>query len=168
MHRGSNIFGFGQISRALIYLVTCAIFMAVLVSPATAQKDKKKKKDAASSDASPVIPMSEEQQIDYLISTMLGAWQIGDIDKLHQTYADDVMIVSGTWAPPVISWSNYLPLYQQQHARTQHVRLDRSNTYIKVEGNFGWACFQWDFRSEERRVGKECRSRWSPYHYKIS
>src|ERR1035438_6838443 len=22
----------------------------------------------------------------------------------------------------------------------------------------------WAFRSEERRVGKECRSRWSPYH----
>src|SRR3712207_8135466 len=22
----------------------------------------------------------------------------------------------------------------------------------------------YDFRSEERRVGKECRSRWSPYH----
>ena len=22
----------------------------------------------------------------------------------------------------------------------------------------------WDHRSEERRVGKECRSRWSPYH----
>ena len=29
------------------------------------------------------------------------------------------------------------------------------------------ACFQKDAgrsRSEERRVGKECRSRWSPYH----
>src|SRR6266511_1295491 len=23
-----------------------------------------------------------------------------------------------------------------------------------------------DYRSEERRVGKECRSRWSPYHQK--
>ena len=23
---------------------------------------------------------------------------------------------------------------------------------------------QYTFRSEERRVGKECRSRWSPYH----
>ena len=23
-------------------------------------------------------------------------------------------------------------------------------------------------RSEERRVGQECRSRWSPYHYKMS
>ena len=22
----------------------------------------------------------------------------------------------------------------------------------------------WQTRSEERRVGKECRSRWSPYH----
>jgi len=22
----------------------------------------------------------------------------------------------------------------------------------------------WGWRSEERRVGKECRSRWSPYH----
>ena len=29
------------------------------------------------------------------------------------------------------------------------------------------ACFKesfWQPRSEERRVGKECRSRWSPYH----
>ena len=26
-------------------------------------------------------------------------------------------------------------------------------------------CYAWNFaRSEERRVGKECRSRWSPYH----
>src|SRR3989440_8214132 len=24
--------------------------------------------------------------------------------------------------------------------------------------------FNWSHRSEERRVGKECRSRWSPYH----
>ena len=25
-------------------------------------------------------------------------------------------------------------------------------------------CFKGEDRSEERRVGKECRSRWSPYH----
>src|SRR2546429_7328986 len=30
---------------------------------------------------------------------------------------------------------------------------------ITARGRFG-------NRSEERRVGKECRSRWSPYHYK--
>src|SRR3712207_9176693 len=28
--------------------------------------------------------------------------------------------------------------------------------------NLVWVVF--DLRSEERRVGKECRSRWSPYH----
>src|SRR2546426_11489425 len=28
----------------------------------------------------------------------------------------------------------------------------------------GWWAEGYDGRSEERRVGKECRSRWSPYH----
>ena len=28
----------------------------------------------------------------------------------------------------------------------------------------GVRCPERIFRSEERRVGKECRSRWSPYH----
>src|SRR5437868_15220849 len=28
------------------------------------------------------------------------------------------------------------------------------------------ACDYCDYRSEERRVGKECRSRWPPYHSK--
>src|SRR5256886_11640399 len=27
-----------------------------------------------------------------------------------------------------------------------------------------WELGRREFRSEERRVGKECRSRWSPYH----
>ena len=31
--------------------------------------------------------------------------------------------------------------------------------------DFGWLFYnQLSLRSEERRVGKECRSRWSPYH----
>jgi len=25
------------------------------------------------------------------------------------------------------------------------VRMDRSNTFIKVSGMAGWACYQWDF-----------------------
>ena len=29
---------------------------------------------------------------------------------------------------------------------------------------YGGLANTWDYRSEERRVGKECRSRWSPYH----
>ena len=39
-----------------------------------------------------------------------------------------------------------------------------------MESNFEWITANGDIgirffhRSEERRVGKECRSRWSPYH----
>ena len=32
--------------------------------------------------------------------------------------------------------------------------------YLNIEGKFSLE----NLRSEERRVGKECRSRWSPYH----
>ena len=33
-----------------------------------------------------------------------------------------------------------------------------------IEDDLTWLGLDWDARSEERRVGKECRSRWSPYH----
>ena len=35
-------------------------------------------------------------------------------------------------------------------------KLDREQSYVFIANHQG--------RSEERRVGKECRSRWSPYH----
>ena len=36
--------------------------------------------------------------------------------------------------------------------------------YAKKEKSGKDAYDKGDLRSEERRVGKECRSRWSPYH----
>ena len=36
------------------------------------------------------------------------------------------------------------------------------NDYGLDTGKLAMFCAVW--RSEERRVGKECRSRWSPYH----
>jgi ketosteroid isomerase-like protein len=132
--------------RALFTLAICLVVFLSIASPAAAQKDKKKKKDAnASEDGHIKLPMPDEQQIDYAISEMLGAWQLGDVDRLHKSYGDDAVFVSGVWAPPIFGWSNYLPLYQQQHARTQQVRLDRINTFIKVSGAVAWACYQWDF-----------------------
>ena len=42
------------------------------------------------------------------------------------------------------------------------------NRRMRGRGLTGDARISWpelmQFRSEERRVGKECRSRWSPYH----
>ena len=51
--------------------------------------------------------------------------------------------------------TTYAPLPNKFEAGTQNVEgvvgLDAAIDYIQN-------------RSEERRVGKECRSRWSPYH----
>lgn len=130
-------------------IVACLLAITFLfagISSVAAQKDKKKDKGKA--DSKTAVALTDEQQIDYMLSVMLGAWQVGDVEKLHSTYADDVSMVSGAWAPPVIGWANYLAIYQQQKAQMQRVRLDRSNTYIKVNGSTGWACYQWDFSAD--------------------
>jgi ketosteroid isomerase-like protein len=129
----------------VMLLIAVALFLASASPAAAQQKDKKKKKDAPADTSGPIIPMTDEQQIDYMISEMLGAWQLGDIERLHRAYADDVVVVSGAYAPPVIGWNSYLASYQQQKTRMQQVRMDRTNTYIKVDGNVAWACYQWDF-----------------------
>ena len=46
-------------------------------------------------------------------------------------------------------------------ARAAVDRFGRIDVLVNNAGNFFAGYFE---RSEERRVGKECRSRWSPYH----
>ena len=41
-------------------------------------------------------------------------------------------------------------------AQISHIERDKSHTSREL--------LEYLARSEERRVGKECRSRWSPYH----
>lgn len=136
-----------RITFTKLFTLAAALFLLAAIAPAQ-NKDKKKKKDQPvinNDSANPVVPMSDQQQIDYMISEWLGAWQVGDIDKLHKDTSDDISVVSGVWTPPIFGWQSYLAVYQQQRARMQQIRLDRYNTYIKTEGNVGWACYQWDF-----------------------
>src|SRR5260370_39277227 len=130
--------------RAVMMLFRATVCLLNCISPAAAQKEKKKKKDEtpAADSSKTLVPLSDEQQIDYMLSEMLGAWQVGDVEKLHSTYADDVSLVNGSWAPPGIGWTNYMAVYQKQRTHIQRVRLDRMNTYIKVNGNTGWAADQ--------------------------
>ena len=42
----------------------------------------------------------------------------------------------------------------KERALARKVSSNNPNEHLSIK----------DMRSEERRVGKECRSRWSPYH----
>ena len=80
--------------------------------------------------------MPDNQAVDLLVSQMLGAWQAGDADGMHKFYADDVMVISGAFEPPLIGWANYARAYQAQLARTSGCRLERINSYTKVTGRY--------------------------------
>ncbi len=117
-------------------------------APVSAQKNKKKKDQTADSNTAPILPtlpVSDSQAVDQAIGEMLGYWQLGDTDSLRKYYADDVAVVSGTWEPPVVGWDNFLKSYQAQRAQAQSARLERSNTLIKVTGNFAWATYQFAY-----------------------
>src|SRR5258706_9715557 len=42
--------------------------------------------------------------------------------------------------------------------------LSDNNGTVRLRNRQGAVLLEVNYRSEERRVGKECRSRWSPYH----
>jgi len=142
-----------NVMRALgATLAALCMMLALATAPsAHAQNDKKKKKNEPpkvdNNSANPVVPLTDEQQIDYMLSEYLGAWQLGDTERMHKVYSDDVSVVSGAWAAPVLGWTNYLALYQQQRSHMQQVRLDRMNSYIRVNGTTAWACYQWEFEA---------------------
>ncbi len=139
----------GSTLRIHAVLVALALLFFCVAASQAGQSDKKKKKDPPRVDnnsANPVIPLTDEQQIDYMISEVLGAWQLGDSNRMHKNYAEDVSVVRSDLDPPIRGWAEYEKGYKLQRATMQQVRMDRSsNTYIKVNGNSAWACFQWDF-----------------------
>jgi len=129
--------------------ILLALACMALAAPAGGQKNKNKKKDQQTDDSQAaqitIPPASDSQGIDQTIGEALGYWQIGDIESLHKYYADDVVMVSGIWEPPVMGWNNYVNAYKLRRAQLTSERLDRSNTLIKVDGNFAWATYQFDY-----------------------
>ena len=132
-----------DLARASLFL----ILILTLAGTAAAQKKKKKDDTPPAPPASDIVSVPDQAKIDNVIGQMLAAWQVGDVEKLHATIADDVSVVSGVWGPPVMGWTSYAASYQMQRARIQQVRMERSNTLIRIapSGSVAWACYQWEF-----------------------
>jgi ketosteroid isomerase-like protein len=129
---------------------TVLLLVFVLASAGTAGAQKKKKNKDESQPTPPpsvIASVPDEAKIDNAIGEMLGAWQVGNVEKMHENIADDVSVVAGTWTPPAVGWTNYLAAYQAQRARMEQVRLERTNTLIRIAPSalFAWACYQWTF-----------------------
>jgi len=56
---------------------------------------------------------------------------------------------------------NGFDIIDQNHEVDNRLPVKLLNLFVNA---VRWAAETEDYRSEERRVGKECRSRWSPYH----
>ncbi len=140
-----------KLFRFLSYILVLGVSLT-LACTASAQKKKTQAQiDQADAEGSKAVSkemtekMTDQEKIDFAISEMIGAWQIGDIVKLHKNIADDVVVVNGSWAPPVIGWDNYLNSYNFQRTRVQQIRMDRLNTLIRITGNTASVCYQWEF-----------------------
>jgi len=140
-----------KLFRFLSAVLVLGISLA-LASTASAQKKKTQAQiDQADAEGAKAVSkemmdkMTDQEKIDFAISEMIGAWQIGDITKLHKNIADDIVMVNGSWAPPVVGWDNYLHSYNFQRGRVQQIRMDRVNTLIRITGNTASVCYQWEF-----------------------
>jgi ketosteroid isomerase-like protein len=132
--------------RAHLRLPTLALiataFLLAIAAPAHAQKTKIKQVPEP-----PSAPVAGNHVIDLAIAQMLGAWQVGDVEKMHKFYADDVLVVSEAWQPPIYTWANYLPAYESQHSRMFAIHFERTNTVIRVKDNSAWATYQWELNT---------------------
>ena len=80
-----------------------------------------------------------------LLLTACGATDAAGTDKTNESLTETGTVSTDS------SNTSLDDLYQQEN----QIFADHEAVWNKVFGMM---------RSEERRVGKECRSRWSPYH----
>jgi ketosteroid isomerase-like protein len=140
----TNKFGNTACAR---YFIATVLILASTGTFSADQKNQKKKKDQASDASASVMTTPISTQIDQAIGEMLGAFQLGDIETMHKHYADNATFVSGSYAPPVVGWQNYVPIYQAGMAGFQGIQLIRRNTYVYNTDDVAWAMYQWELLS---------------------
>ena len=74
----------------------------------------------------------------------------------------------GYWMPVLRQLKEFKEIAKAETPELKYIleQIERTlnNMFIETADEYGIKRFEDIMRSEERRVGKECRSRWSPYH----
>ena len=94
-----------------------------------------------------------DEKIASIMRDLIRSLETGDVEKTLSLFAEDGVMVNpnGTF-----KGKEELRRYLANSAQSMRdMTVTETGNKIIVQGNK---------RSEERRVGKECRSRWSPYH----
>ena len=79
--------------------------------------------------------------------------------KIHQRYKRFIPKVVGITVAVIVAFGAIMLQIPSTKAAFLHKKYQFIDTNYSIPSSNVALC-----RSEERRVGKECRSRWSPYH----
>ena len=103
--------------------------------------------------ALPGVKTEQEREFTDRYNTLLAqlAGKLGTINQDNQH--THTLIEQVGQAVEALKRTDALPV--QEHRHTYTLDINSSKTFLRMFAML---------RSEERRVGKECRSRWSPYH----
>src|SRR3712207_9051658 len=99
----------------------------------------------------------------------IAAPLVGDIGSCVTALLDGM---GGKWSAPPSDWTSAVTKKREENVAKMAPRLMNNNSPMDYHGALGVLRTVIKERpdailvnrSEERRVGKECRSRWSPYH----
>src|SRR2546430_15847740 len=94
------------------------------------------------------------------------------LDSFGQLFKDNGYQMGNDRDAPIFQQPAYWPVSFRMTPHWHRVSVDHADISDPATGNttegrlttHGFDLSGMDIRSEERRVGKECRSRWSPYH----
>ena len=78
--------------------------------------------------------------------------------------SDDFAAISAESLSAWLNQGGYRGAVRALTARPDENLREIQASHLRGRGGAGFPTWQKRSRSEERRVGKECRSRWSPYH----
>src|SRR3989440_7814489 len=73
-------------------------------------------------------------------------------------------VVSSWWADEARKYGVAFEQHDNRYARTSEWLDVLDGVWKQDHFSYSGKYYRLEDRSEERRVGKECRSRWSPYH----